>query len=48
MHEKANLELKKSANEAIVAGKAKSQFLAQMSHEIRTPLNAVLALIKCQ
>ena len=44
MHEKANLELKKSANEAIVAGKAKSQFLAQMSHEIRTPLNAVLGM----
>ena len=44
MHEKANLELKRSANAAIVAGKAKSQFLAQMSHEIRTPLNAVLGM----
>ena len=36
--------LQESADLAIAAGKAKSQFLAQMSHEIRTPINAVLGM----
>ncbi len=39
-----NRKLKIAAKEAILAGKAKSQFLAQMSHEIRTPMNAVLGM----
>lgn len=42
--EKVNTELKETADVAIAAGKAKSQFLAQMSHEIRTPINAVLGM----
>ena len=39
-----NKRMQESADEAIAAGKAKSQFLAQMSHEIRTPINAVLGM----
>ncbi|MBQ7704346.1 MAG: response regulator [Selenomonadaceae bacterium] len=39
-----NRKLKVAAKEAIIAGKAKFQFLAQMSHEIRTPINAVLGM----
>lgn len=39
-----NMRMKESADAAIAAGKAKSQFLAQMSHEIRTPINAVLGM----
>ncbi|MCR5419256.1 MAG: response regulator [Lachnospiraceae bacterium] len=42
--EEANEKLVAAANEAVEAGKAKSQFLAQMSHEIRTPINAVLGM----
>ena len=37
-------KLKKAAKNALAAGQAKSQFLAQMSHEIRTPINAVLGM----
>ena len=37
-------KLEDAANEAISAGKAKSQFLAQMSHEIRTPINTILGM----
>ena len=39
-----NEQIKETADAAIAAGKAKSQFLAQMSHEIRTPINAVLGM----
>lgn len=37
-------KLEDAAAEAISAGKAKSQFLAQMSHEIRTPINTILGM----
>ncbi|MCQ2553232.1 MAG: response regulator [Clostridia bacterium] len=42
--ERLNHKLKLAADEAIAAGKAKSDFLANMSHEIRTPINAVLGM----
>ena len=44
LQDMANQRMQEAANEAIAAGKAKGQFLAQMSHEIRTPLNAVLGM----
>ena len=37
-------KLKAAAKTALIAGQAKSQFLAQMSHEIRTPINAVIGM----
>ena len=39
-----NDQLKKAIDNAVAAGKAKSQFFAQMSHEIRTPINAVIGM----
>ena len=44
LQDAANAKLKESADAAIAADKAKSDFLAQMSHEIRTPINAVLGM----
>ena len=42
--QEVNMQLKQSADTAMAAGKAKSQFLAQMSHEIRTPINVVIGM----
>ncbi|MDD6573162.1 MAG: cache domain-containing protein [Thermoflexaceae bacterium] len=42
--QEVNVRLKDSADAAVQATQAKSQFLARMSHEIRTPINAVLGM----
>ena len=39
-----NRELTITADRAMAAGQAKTDFLAQMSHEIRTPINAVIGM----
>jgi PAS domain S-box-containing protein len=35
-------DLKSARDEAMIANRSKSQFLATMSHELRTPLNAII------
>ena len=42
--QKRTEELEIQTETAMVAAKAKSEFLARMSHEIRTPLNAIIGM----
>jgi len=42
--DEANAELKEALEQAKVASKSKSDFLAHMSHEMRTPMNAIVGM----
>ncbi len=41
---RAERDLAKARDEALVSARAKAEFLANMSHEIRTPMNAVIGM----
>ena len=44
LHNEMTLDLRDVAEQAIVASKAKSDFLSNMSHEMRTPMNAIIGM----